>query len=207
MTIISSIKKSEGEPTPWFDSSRDGLPVRVGVYEGSAVGIPGTQGRGFQHGFYYWNGWEWDGFGRTASEAALRKGIILQASYWRGVIPGKDYPFASLVSPSRPNYLGRLVRTDSDYIEVRRLVVDHGEAVVKFSRFQGSEEAQDFSGTLKKDLSAYAGSLRAVVRGFPSQHQTKVTVSVRADGAMEAEVEFLLVTSPAAALRFYGRLG
>ena len=72
--------------TPWFDVKDGELPSRLGVYEGSAHGVPGFHENAFHHLFYRWDGQRFSGAGSTTAEAALSSTIIFPVAHWRGLL-------------------------------------------------------------------------------------------------------------------------
>lgn len=80
------------EITPWFTTETNGAPAREGVYETTALGIPGESHSVVQHGFRHWgeraDGMGWGDLGATpdAAQAARdhRPMIPFNVRHWRG---------------------------------------------------------------------------------------------------------------------------
>lgn len=82
------------EITPWFTIEHNGTPVREGVYETTALGIPGESHSVIQHGFRHWGEHHdaagWGDLG-TTPDAALavkdhRPMLPFTVRHWRGKV-------------------------------------------------------------------------------------------------------------------------
>ena len=80
------------ELTPWFTTETNGNPVREGVYETTALGIPGESHGVLQHGYRHWGAHPdepgWGDFGSTPDAAAAAKDhrpfLPFTVRHWRG---------------------------------------------------------------------------------------------------------------------------
>ncbi len=75
--------------TAWFTIDANGTPPREGVYETTALGIPGESHSVLQHGFRYWaqaSGWGDLGATPDAAVAARdhRPVFPFTVRHWRG---------------------------------------------------------------------------------------------------------------------------
>lgn len=80
------------ELTPWFTIDANGPPEREGVYETTALGIPGESHSVLQHGFRHWGehaaGAGWGELGSTPDGALAardhRPTFPFTVRHWRG---------------------------------------------------------------------------------------------------------------------------
>jgi hypothetical protein len=160
------------EYTPWFQMDKDGPPVRPGVYEGRWGGTPnGSQA--IYPGFYLWNGIRWVGRG-DKPDSVRASGD--QARYWRGIIPGKDYPFDQVAKP-RPHYSGVLERTGAgDKLSVQRLTVKGNEMVLAFTRERRGREPEWYEVVLNKTAGEFTGRSKIRIGTFTSDKTAQVRV-------------------------------
>lgn len=168
--------------TPWFHVQEDGLPVRPGVYEGTAVGKPGGS-YVINMGFYLWDGIRWVGFGEKPD--AIRRGTH-RVSYWRGVIPGADYPFEQVVKPQM-HYSGVLERAGAlDRLNFHRLTVKGDEMVVAFTRERGGREPEKYDLVLHRTGNEFTGSSKIRIGDFTTDQtaQMRVPSFVESDGRL-----------------------
>lgn len=78
--------------SPWFTLDNNGAPVREGVYETTALGIPGESHSVIQHGFRHWGEHAdetgWGGLGATPDAALAAKDqrplLPFHVRHWRG---------------------------------------------------------------------------------------------------------------------------
>lgn len=158
--------------TPWFHVDKDGLPVRPGVYEGTSAGIPGKGFVAF-HGYYLWDGMRWAGFGDSPDK--IRNGAHT-VKVWRGVIPGKDYPFDPVSAP-QSHYSGVLERAGaSDRLIVHRLTVKGGEMIVSFSRERGGREPEKYEAALHQGDNDFEGASKIKIGNFVEDSTAKIRI-------------------------------
>lgn len=77
------------EYSHWFTTDANGNPARDGVYETSALGIPGESHSVLQHGFRNWSGVDgWGDLGVTPGAAYTAKHhsptFPFTVRHWRG---------------------------------------------------------------------------------------------------------------------------
>lgn len=174
--------------TPWFHVRDGGVPVRPGVYEGMLAGNPGGGFSAFQ-GFYHWDGIDWVGFGKKPD--AIRPGSH-RVTYWRGVIPGKDYPFDQVAKPQR-HYSGVLERAGAlDKLIIHRLTVKGDEMVLAFTRERGGREPEKYEAALHKTGGEFAGSSRIRIRSFTSDQTARIRVPSLVETGERMTLSFLL---------------
>ena len=78
--------------TPWFNAETNGTPAREGVYETTALGIPGESHSVLQHGFRHWGEHTeargWGDLGSTPDNALAMKDhrpmLPFTVRHWRG---------------------------------------------------------------------------------------------------------------------------
>lgn len=160
------------ECTPWFHVREDGLPVRPGVYEGTLLGKP-EGGFVALQGFYLWDGIHWVGVGNSPD--TFRRGDK-KVTYWRGVIPGKDYPFDQVAKPPL-QYSGVLERRGSvDKVSVHRLTFKDGEMALTFTRERGSREPEKYETILHKTGDGFSGSSEIRIGNFTNHKIAHIRV-------------------------------
>ena len=134
--ILTIAEKQQGY-TRWFNVKDDDLPSRVGVYEGSAHGIPGFHDNAFHHLFYHWNGERFSGSGETPDEASHASSIAFPVAHWRGLLANGAVRRSLLRSSSNDGIAARF-RPQHVGVRVEYLVVDGPAA-----RFRFTTEASD----------------------------------------------------------------
>lgn len=77
------------EFSAWFTIDTNGPPVREGVYETTALGIPGESHGVLQHGFRHWDGNSgWGDLGATPDAAVTQRDhrpvFPFNVRHWRG---------------------------------------------------------------------------------------------------------------------------
>ena len=161
------------ERTPWFNAQQVGPPVRPGVYEGTFVGKPGDGFVAF-HGFYLWDGMHWVGFGDRPD--AIRRSSHRRVTYWRGVIPGKEYPFAQVAKPQW-HYSGVLDRTRApDKLIVHRLTIKGNEMVVAITRERGGRAPEKYETVLYNAGDGFVGSSKIRIGNFTADQPAQIRV-------------------------------
>lgn len=179
--------------TPWFHVRSDGLPVRPGVYEGTLLGKPSEGVVAFQ-GFYLWDGLRWGGFGDKPE--AIRPGAH-KVTYWRGVIPGNDYPVDQVAKP-QAHYSGVLERAGAaDKLTMRRLTVKGNEMVVAFTRERGGREPEQYEAVLNRNGSEFTGASKIRIGTYtnPKAAQVRVPSFVESGGRITLSLLLQGVTS------------
>ena len=83
--MLIPVSQGDAHHTRWFNVVEAELPVRLGVYEGTAWGVPDVNDYVFEHQFYYWDGQRFYGLGRMPAEAALGLSKTLPVAHWRGL--------------------------------------------------------------------------------------------------------------------------
>lgn len=167
--------------TSWFDTEVDGPPKRVGIYEGSAIGIPGTEEGTVQHGYYFWNGEKWKGWGQSPDD--IRPSFPFQARFWRGVIPDKDYPYDQ-VKVYQPNHLTgilKLVGTAAGQVNVHRLEISEVHLRIQFTWEPAHRDAEKYQSTLVNQGTEFIGKAKARIQSFTATSDTHIRVVVSAD--------------------------
>lgn len=179
--------------TPWFSFSKDGPPIRVGVYEGSNISIPGD-GATFQQGYYYWDGERWAGWG-TRPDGVER--APFWAEYWRGVIPDEDYPFDQVKTYVPQHFTGVLERIGAahDKLLVHRLRIRNGEMELQFTRKFGASDAEEYKCLLGKHGGEFSGTARPRIRGFDSEMDVQLRV-ISLVGEGDSVVVALMLKTP-----------
>lgn len=161
------------EITPWFDTEVDGPPLRVGVYEGSAIGHPEGGGGIYQHGYYYWDGEKWTGWGRSPDH--IRPSSIFHARYWRGVIPGKGYPYDQVKTWRPSHFTGTLapVGTAMGQINVHRLEVSGENRLnIQLTWELSARDPESYQCLLIRQGTEFIGKAKARIRSFTATADT-----------------------------------
>lgn len=155
----------EYQLTPWFDTEVDGPPRRKGLYEGSAIGIPGN-GNTYQHGYYYWDGEKWSGWGSSPEQ--IMSGLAFRARHWRGVIPGKGYPYDQVKIYQPSHFTGNLepVGTAVGCVNIHRLEITDKHLSIQLMMESASRESEKYQCTLIEQGGEFTGKAKARIRNF-----------------------------------------
>lgn len=170
------MKKYKYELTSWFETEVDGPPQRVGVYEGSAIGKPGAEGGTIQHGYYYWNGEKWQGWGQSSDD--IRPSFPFQARYWRGVIPGKDYPYDQVKVYQPSHFTGALVPVGAamGQVNIHRLEVNENQLSLQLTWELASRDSEKYQCTCVKQGTEFIGKAKARILNFTNTVDTQFRV-------------------------------
>lgn len=176
------------EYTPWFQMDKDGPPVRPGVYEGRWGGnLNGSHA--IYPGFYLWNGLRWAGRGDRPDSVRASDD---QARYWRGIIPGKDYPVDQVAKP-QAHYSGVLERTGAaDKLTMRRLTVKGNEMVVAFTRERGGREPEQYEAVLNRTGSEFTGASKIRIGTYTNPKAAQVRVPSFVESGCRITLSLLL---------------
>ena len=126
--VTMAIVQTDERYTPWFNVKDSHLPTRVGVYEGTAYGVPGLDEYAFEQMFYFWDGQRFSGSGRTPDEAA--RGIALPVAHWRGLsteessTPSGTHSYIGTAALVTPHHFG---------LRIKRLVLEGLGAWFRFT--------------------------------------------------------------------------
>jgi hypothetical protein len=197
-------RRSMEQLTGWFSLDQQEYPLRVGVYEGTASGIPGVHPGTLQHGYYYWDGWDWNGWGATIEEAANQKNGYFKARHWRGVVPGNGYPLVEVdaLTPLR----GVLLRQGHvDKLKVRCALVDGASLKLWMARDSGNGNLEEYRCVLPSVQDHYAGLTQGKANGYKLPAIT-VEATLPRPGATEKLAWIVLRPSTGMSLTYSGNL-
>jgi len=169
------------ECTPWFDVRKGELPVRPGIYE--ITNFPVRGGFRIAPHRYFWDGICWGDSSRRRDPTRKPDSTV---RYWRGVIPGADYPFDQVgITPTI--YTGVLERAGTDdKITIQRLVIKSDEMWIAFERTFGHRESENYKTILHKKDSSFTGQSPIQVREFTNEKnaQLRIPALVESEGAL-----------------------
>lgn len=129
-----------------------------------------------QHGFYRWNGERWDRW-RIDISSADSSTCGFQARYWRGVVPGEDYPYEQVKTFVPDYFCGTLGRAGAaDTVVVKRMKITGAQMEIELTRRAGVRESEEYKCVLTREGGEFVGAANARIRGFTSAAATQFRV-------------------------------